>query len=209
MKSTKFLSLLFVVALVITSCKDDKKEATTETTETVENTVKYIVKPEATTVKWTAYKTTEKVPVGGEFATLNFDEKEGATVEEALHNLEFSIPVSSLFTKDDSRDAKLKASFFGSMLDTEFLKGKIKFAENKHSAKITMNGVTADLPLEVTIMDERRVSMKGTMNLKDWNALGALEALNKVCFDLHKGADGVSKTWEDVAIEVNTYLREK
>tara|TARA_R110002111_G_scaffold256193_1_gene323215 strand:- start:73 stop:480 length:408 start_codon:yes stop_codon:yes gene_type:complete len=133
MKSTKFLSLLFVVALVITSCKDDKKEATTETTETVENTVKYIVKPEATTVKWTAYKTTEKVPVGGEFATLNFDEKEGATVEEALHNLEFSIPVSSLFTKDDSRDAKLKASFFGSMLDTEFLKGKIKFAENKHS----------------------------------------------------------------------------
>ena len=117
--------------------------------------------------------------------------------------------MSSLFTKDDSRDAKLKASFFGSMLDTEFLKGKIKFAENKHSAKITMNGVTADLPLEVTIMDERRVSMKGTMNLKDWNALGALEALNKVCFDLHKGADGVSKTWEDVAIEVNTYLREK
>jgi hypothetical protein len=209
MKSTKFLSLLFVVALVITSCKDDKKEATTETAETVENAVKYIVKPEGTTVKWTAYKTTEKVPVGGEFATLNFNEKEGATIEDALNNLEFSIPVSSLFTKDDSRDAKLKASFFGTMLDTEFLKGKIMFADNKYSAKITMNGVTADLPLEVTITDERRVSMKGTMDLKDWNALGALEALNKVCFDLHKGADGVSKTWEDVAIEVNTYLRDK
>ena len=83
------------------------------------------------------------------------------------------------------------------------------FADNKYSAKITMNGVTAELPLEVTITDERRLSMKGTMDLKDWNALGALEALNKVCFDLHKGADGVSKTWEDVAIEVNTYLRDK
>ena len=45
------------------------------------------------------------------------------------------------------------------------------------------------------------------MQLKDWNALGALESLNKVCFDLHKGADGVSKTWEDVAIEVSTFLR--
>ena len=71
-----------------------------------------------------------------------------------------------------------------------------------------MNGVTADLPLEVSITDERRVNMKGTMQLKDWDALGALESLNKVCFDLHKGADGISKTWEDVAIEVNTYLRE-
>lgn len=209
MKSTKFLSLLFVVTLGITSCKDEKKEVPTEAKETVENTVKYIAKPEATTVKWTAYKTIEKVPVGGEFATLNFEEKEGASVEEALHNLEFSIPVSSLFTKDDSRDAKLKESFFGAMLDTEFLKGKIKFAEGKHSAKITMNGVTADLPLEVSIVDERRVTMKGTMNLKDWDALGALAALNKVCFDLHKGADGVSKTWDDVAIEVNTYLRDK
>jgi len=209
MKSTKFLLIFLVVALVITSCKDDKKDVKTENTEIVKNTVKYIVKPEATTVKWTAYKTTKKAPVGGEFAILNFEEKEGATPEKALHNLEFSIPVSSLFTKNDSRDAKLKASFFGTMLDTEFLKGKIKFVENKYSAKITMNGVTADLPLEISITDERRVSMKGTMNLKNWNALGALEALNKVCFDLHKGDDGVSKTWEDVAIEVNTYLSKK
>ena len=46
------------------------------------------------------------------------------------------------------------------------------------------------------------------MDLKNWNAIDALNALNKVCFDLHKGADGVSKTWEDVAIEIETYLRE-
>jgi hypothetical protein len=70
-----------------------------------------------------------------------------------------------------------------------------------------MNGVTNDLPLDVEITDERRVSIKGTMLLKYWNALGALETLNKICFDLHKGEDGVSKTWDDVAIEVNTYLR--
>lgn len=206
MKSTKFLSLLVIVALVFTSCKQEKKEAVTET---VENTIKYIVKPEGTSVTWKAYKTTEKLPVGGEFATLNFDEKVGTTPEEALNNLEFSIPISSLFTKDESRDEKLKTSFFGSMLDTAFLKGTITYSNNKYVASITMNGVTADLPLDVSITDERRVNMKGTMQLKDWDALGALEALNKVCFDLHKGADGVSKTWEDVAIEVNTYLRDK
>ncbi|WP_458629251.1 YceI family protein [Winogradskyella sp. PC D3.3] len=209
MKSTKFFSLLVVIALVITSCKQDKKETKTEATETVETAIKYIVKPEATTVKWTAYKTTDKLPVGGEFATLNFEDKAGATPQEALNNLEFSIPISSLFTKDDSRDQKLKTSFFGAMLDTEFLKGTIKYANDSYVASITMNGVTSDLPLTVNITDERRVSMTGTMDLKEWDALGALETLNKVCFDLHKGADGVSKTWEDVAIEVNTYLRDK
>tara|TARA_R110002111_G_scaffold99207_5_gene153355 strand:- start:2410 stop:3042 length:633 start_codon:yes stop_codon:yes gene_type:complete len=209
MKSTKFLSLLVIITLAFTSCKEEKKEAQTEVqTETVENTTKYVVKPEATTVTWKAYKTTEKLPVGGEFATLNFKEKEGATPEEALNGLEFSIPISSLFTKDETRDQKLKTSFFGAMLDTEILKGTIKYIDNAYLASITMNGVTADLPLEVSITDERRVNMKGTMQLKDWDALGALESLNKVCFDLHKGADGISKTWEDVAIEVNTYLRE-
>ncbi|SDH24002.1 YceI family protein [Winogradskyella thalassocola] len=209
MKSTKFLSVLLVISLVLSSCKQEKKDGATLPEETVENTIKYVVKSEATNVKWVAYKTTEKVPVGGEFATLNFEDKGGATPEEALNNLEFSIPVSSLFTKDETRDEKLKTSFFGAMLNPELLKGKIKYADNTYSADITMNGVTANLPLEVSITDDRRVSMKGTMNLKDWDALGALESLNKVCFDLHKGADGVSKTWEDVAIEVNTFLREK
>ena len=208
MKRIKLITLL-VLAIGFTSCKQDKKETKTEANTTVESTVIYVVKPEATSVKWTAYKTTEKVPVGGEFATLNFEDKKGASPQEALNNLEFSIPVSSLFTKDETRDAKLKASFFGAMLDTELLKGTIKVNDDKYIASITMNGVTHDLPLIVDITDERRVSMKGTMELKDWNALNALETLNKVCFDLHTGADGVSKTWEDVAIEVSTFLREK
>ncbi len=209
MKRTKLITLLVVIAIGITSCKQEKKETKTEETNTVESSIKYIVKPEATSVKWVAYKTTEKLPVGGEFAILNFENKEGSTPQEALNNLEFSIPISSLFTKEETRDEKLKVSFFGAMLDTALLKGTIKVSNNEYLASITMNGVTHDLPLNVTITEERRVSMKGTMDLKDWNALNALASLNKVCFDLHKGTDGVSKTWEDVAIEVSTFLREK
>lgn len=203
----RIITLLIVISIGITSCKQEKKEAKTNATTAVETTEKFVVKPEATSVKWTAYKTTEKKGVGGEFTVLNFENKEGTTPQEALNNLSFSIPVSSLFTKDETRDAKLKESFFGAMLDPEFLKGTIKYTNDVCVASITMNGVTNDLPLEVRITDDRRVSMTGTMNLKDWDALGALTSLNKVCFDLHKGPDGVSKTWEDVAIEVSTFLR--
>jgi len=207
----KFVLTLAVFTLVFnTSCKD-KKTTETEANEAPTEVVaskQFVVKPEATKVTWTAYKTTAKTPVGGEFATLNFEEKSGETPQDALNNLTFSIPVSSLMTKDVGRDSKLKASFFGAMLDTEFLTGTLKYSNDKYTAFITMNGVTNQLPLEVEITDERRVKMTTTMDLKKWNALEALESLNKVCFDLHKGADGVSKTWEDVAIEINTFLRE-
>lgn len=201
---------LFVMVLILglTSCKNEKKDTKTETIETAV-TKQFVIKPEATSVKWTAYKTTEKKGVGGEFTTVNFDEKSGNSPEEALNGLSFSIPISSVFTNDPSntRDAKIKEFFFGAMLDTELLNGTIKYVNNAYVASLTMNGVTNDLPLYITITDERRVRLTGTMNLKDWNALEALASLNKVCYDLHKGADGISKTWEDVAIEVSTFLR--
>lgn len=200
--------LLLCLSLSIVACKNDKKETKTPEAEATAAEV-FVAKPEATSVKWTAYKTTEKVGVGGEFTTVNFEEKSGATPEEALNGLKFSIPVSSLFTNDatNTRDAKIKTSFFGSMLDTELLTGTIAYTSGNCVANLTMNGVTHELPLEINIEDERRVTLKGVMNLANWNALDALAALNKVCFDLHKGADGVSKTWEDVAIQVETYLR--
>ncbi|GGD24365.1 YceI family protein [Hyunsoonleella pacifica] len=203
----KKLNILFLaLALSFAACKNEKKEEKTDTSADVK-TEKFVVKPEATSVKWTAYKTTEKKGVGGEFKVLNFENKEGGSVEEALNNLEFSIPISSLFTKDEGRDAKIKTFFFGKMLNTELLKGTIKYNGTDYSAALTMNSVTKDLPLQVTVTDQRRVTMTGTINLADWNALEALASLNKICYELHKGPDGISKTWEDVALEVSTYLR--
>jgi len=204
MKKISFLIIVFALSAI--ACKNEKKSEQ-KSEEKIVPKEAFVIKPEGTSVKWTAYKTTEKKPVGGEFAVLKFDNKTGETPQEALNNLNFSIPVSSLFTKDAGRDAKLKEFFFGAMLDTELINGIIKYADNKYTASITMNGVTKDLPLNVSIAEERRVIMTATMNLKDWNALSALESLNKVCFDLHKGPDGVSKTWDEVAIEVSTFLR--
>merc|ERR1712093_869343 len=100
-KMKKITKLVLALSLVFAvSCKDDTKNSDSkkETTESVAKTEKFVVKPEGTTVKWTAYKTTEKVPVGGQFVTLNFDEKAGDSPQDALNNLNFSIPISGLFT---------------------------------------------------------------------------------------------------------------
>ncbi|NRB59383.1 MAG: YceI family protein [Winogradskyella sp.] len=201
------LAALAITLILTTACKNEKENEPKTAETSAESTIKFVAKPEATKVKWTAYKTTEKKAVGGEFTTVNFENKQGATAVEALNGLEFSIPVKSLFTKDEGRDAKIKEFFFGAMLNTELIRGKVNHVDGAYTATLTMNGETKDLPLEVNITDERRVTMNAVMQLKDWNALDALASLNKVCYELHKGPDGISKTWEEVGIEVSTYLR--
>ncbi len=199
-------TLIAIAFITLTSCKDEKKEETKKTEETkTEKKVSYMANPAETKIQWTAYKTTAKKPVSGVFKTIKFDKKMGATPVEVLNGLEFSIPVSSLFSKNEERDGKLIASFFGSMIDTELLTGKISMVKNTCSIDITMNGETHSISFKYEIKDNF-VKLKGIMNLEEWNALGAIETLNKVCLDLHKGDDGVSKTWTDVEISVETTL---
>jgi len=206
MKKLVRVSIIAIALVTFISCKNEKKEVKQEAKKP---TVVYVVNPNATKIAWTAYKTTAKKAVKGVFKTINFDKKEGATAKEALNNLEFSIPVSSIFSGNEERDGKLVASFFGAMLDTEFLSGKLVFAENNTcNAEITMNGKTQTIPFAYT-ENEGTFVFDGVMNLEKWDALGAIEALNKVCFDLHKGDDGISKTWNDVAIKIETVVTVK
>jgi len=47
------------------------------------------------------------------------------------------------------------------------------------------------------------------MNLENWNALDAVSSINKACEALHTGADGVSKTWSEVAVQANVLLKKE
>jgi hypothetical protein len=53
---------------------------------------------------------------------------------------------------------------------------------------------------------EGRIALSGVIELGNWSAQPNVDALNKVCYDLHKGADGVSKLWPEVKLEVSTTL---
>ncbi len=207
--------LLFVLMSVSYACNDASQEGVKEAIEPVVETDKieevqneYSLSPSNTSLSFTAYKTTDKAPVKGVFQTLDFEERRASDLETLLNGLTFSIPVSSLFTDDatKTRDPKIKESFFGAMLNTELLSGQIISENGEYIAEIKMNDVTARLPLNVQISDENVLSATATVNLADWDALDALTSLNKVCFDLHKGGDGVSKTWEDVAVEITAKL---
>ncbi len=160
------------------------------------------------TISWTAYKTTEKIPVKGQFKKVKITSGgEGKNIKEAINNASFSVPVSSIFTSDTSRDYKIKKFFFGVMDKTQLLSGKL-FLENDSIGytEITMNGVTKKLPF-IYNLNNKIFSLKAAMKISQWKAEKALDSLNAVCKDLHKGADGVSKTWDDVDIEITTVFK--
>ena len=65
-----------------------------------------------------------------------------------------------------------------------------------------MNDVEQDVPMAMSAGTDGSLILSGSISTDQFMADEALASLNKACFDLHKGADGVSKTWPDVEISV-------
>ena len=190
------------VSIFLFSCGGEEKN-----NQTNENNQKlYQIDPESVVLNWTAYKTTDKVPVGGEFGKINVEDVALAEkMEGAIDNVSFSVPVSSLFTNNKDRDWKLINLFFGVMDQTEFITGTFHALEGdskegKGVMDLTMNNKTCDLPYDYTIANDS-MFIKTHLNIMEWNGQEAMDSINKACYELHKGADGVSKTWSEVEIK--------
>lgn len=199
------LALFFAFSIV--SCDQVKKDKSS--LDQFDKTGKmYSIEPKTTTIFWTGYKTTAKTPVKGKFTKLTIlNSKQAKTAREAIDGLEFSIPVSSLFSNEESRDTKIKELFFGIMDQTELLSGKINIVNDTLAhVNLKMNGVTKEFPLSYFISGQM-LSMQGMLNLDNWNTKIAMESFHKACEDKHTGSDGISKTWHEVGINVESYLK--
>lgn len=205
MKKVLFYSLISLF-ISLNSCKKEKAEST----EKKEISSHYIVDAKNSTVNWTAYKTSDKVPVKGVFTEVNIIKSADAHNQiDVLNGLEFEIPVTSIFSKDTIRDGKLNKFFFEAMKNTLKLKGTFSIEEDgKGKISLTMNGLTKDLSIDYSIQGEN-IEINAIMNVDTWEAQAALTTLNKACNELHSGADGVSKTWNEVAInaQIKTVLK--
>lgn len=207
MKKVIILSVLVALVFNFSACKSEKKPEYSKENKVQEkkSTAAFSLKNAKNEINFIAYKTSEKVPVGGQFKKVNITSGgEGGTIKEAFNNAEFSIPVSSIFTKDTSRDYKIKKFFFGIMENTKLLSGKFVIENDSTGyTNLKMNGVTEKVPFTYAI-DGKTFTMNATMDVSNWNAIKALNSLNTVCKDLHKGADGVSKTWSEVTLNIKS-----
>ena len=175
-----FSAILFL--LFSTSCKKEQQN-TTETTDQVKQEIKrLIVDTNNSVINWTAYKTTEKIPVKGIFKEVKITNSISASKpEEVLNGLEFEVPVASIFSNDSIRDYKLTTFFFGIMKNTLHLKGTIHSKNNgEGNISLTMNGFTNDLPFTYKV-NGNDIEIQSVMNIDTWQAQAAVASLNKVC----------------------------
>ena len=194
----KKIVVLALTALFLVSCKNEEK--IDSVVEESKDEIGLRVVSDSTKVSWTAFKTTEKVDVGGKFTSLEIKNTlSGTTPEAVLEGASFSIPVSSIFTDNPDRDGKIKHFFFGVLKNTEMIGGTFNFRDGKCFMTLTLNDVTKQLEVTYSI-SEKKFMVKHTLNLEDFGALDAVASINKACYDLHKGPDGVSKTWSEVEI---------
>ena len=198
-KNTLITSIVLLLSISIVSCKNNPKKEIKETPQ-----ISYTLDQSTSKVGWTGYKTTDKVPVKGEFKKITISNpKSSGNASKLLDGVEFSIPVSSIFSNNEDRDGKLQKFFFGIMDQTELLSGKITLKnESTGSLTVKMNAMSKSLPINYTFKDSK-FTFSGTMNLDEWGGQAAIASINKVCKNLHKGADGISKTWNEVEINAS------
>ena len=153
---------------------------------------------DSTILGWTAYKTTDKIAVKGIFQEYKIENiGDGENVKDILDGTSVIISPSSVFSKDTSRDIKLKYFFFDKMLGD--IKATLNFDQDSAFLTVSMNGIDKKFPVLYTVADTV-FTLESNIQLADFDALNALSSLHEVCKDKHTGPDGVSKTWEDVGI---------
>jgi len=208
-----FIAIILFISL-LTACQNEPKKEKTEPKEPLQ-TAKWILNEEGSSIHWTGYKTTGKIPVKGVFQNFKINgTKPAKDLVTAFKQARADINIYSVFSNNESRDEKLISQLFEKMTDTKNIYArveKIDVATQTALVTINMNVHEKQIEMAITIDEEKGlVSIKGTIDLvKDFGASKALETFHKACFDKHTGKDGVSKTWSEVSFEANLKFDKK
>ena len=180
---------------------------------------KFEVDSSTVKVEWTAFKTTEKVGVNGSFGEVILSGKQSktGTFKAFLEQMGAEINLSGVAqvkTGNPARDKTLFESFFSLFKKKPVLKGTLKGVKGTDSEgdlnlNLTMNQKTKAVPMKYTRDDKGNFMAKGAIELNDFALQNAFASLHKACEDLHKGKDGVSKTWSEVEIKISAMISQK
>jgi uncharacterized protein YhbP (UPF0306 family) len=205
MKKKYIAGIALFSLFLFTSCGGGEKPDAVN--EVKEKSCFYKYNEGSTVVGWTAYKFTEKKAVEGTFTQVSVT---GLTESDdpvaLLKGLELTMKTSSVESQNADRNQKIVQYFFGT-IDADVLVGSI--------ANLNDDG-TADLKIEMGKMEgmlsgkytwvNNVFTFDASMDVAKWNATSGIESLNKICKDLHTGADGISKLWNEVSIHFETTL---
>ena len=213
MKRTKLFFLTTALFVFILGCDN---ETSNKSKDSKSNKIdcNYSLIQDSSSVNWTAFKTNERVGVKGHFDVFKvWLPKEVKLPSEALLDASFDIETKSVNTGNMERDPKLVKFFFETLQDGHIIKGVIKSVDGNENngnglIELMFNDMIKDIPYTYQVKGNT-IYLKTGINLEDWNGSSAVKSLNTECYDLHTGADGVSKLWPDIEIEVIAQLKKQ
>lgn len=196
--------MLLATTLILASCGGNKADKSSEGEKTT-----YVYNHENSIMEWTAFKFVRKAPVKGTFTKIAITSiSEADNIKTMVESMGFTIPVNSIETQDESRNAKIATFFFGTMQTTD-LTGKMVKLNDDGTAEleVTMNEITGIVRGTYSITDDNFAFM-ATMDISNWNSDEAIKVLNENCKDNHT-EDGVTKVWSEVELSFTTKFDKK
>lgn len=153
-------------------------------------------------VKWTAFKTTEKVAVSGTFDDVKFkfgEVNKNGTLESQLSNATATIDLLKVNLNDDVKNQNVREFFFGAFNKKDPIKVTFKDVfegKNKGTilANVRMNGKTQKIPMQYEVSGGKIVA-KGMIDLLQFGLDEARMSLQKAVGELHG-----NMTWSQVEI---------
>ena len=228
----KYLLLPFFLVAFLSSCNNKKNSDSIKETITLPEGVLYKLdfrsaqylkityggysRPENTEVNWSAYKTNDKTPVSGSFSEFSSDRENQSfnSIDDLVDGLNFSISSLSSSSGDPLRDLNLKDYFFKYLTGNFEIKGTLGRPINDsidiifdvlgQKKSIRFGFYTYTVPS--CPYDDQIISIRGKINLINQFDEIAYNSLHARCIDLHKGADGISKTWEEVDVHIKALV---
>ena len=173
------------------------------------STCTYQTDPKAIQMTWTAFKFTEKSAVKGRFNKLQAMGPSSAdSLEKLITGLHMDIDGASVETDNPARNATIQQFFFEKFnpaFAIHAMATKLEGDEQKGTLTIhvKMNGVAKEVAFPYTVNAEGLLEAKGTIDMLDFGLQPAFDSLHQACEDLHKGKDGISKTWTQVDLSVS------
>ena len=216
MTYNKLKTLTILIFILFISCgRNNNKEVQQEKIKTEVDSYQFDI--ENTKVIWNGYKTNDKAKVVGYFDEFSCDreDQEFSSIEELVNGLQFSIKSSSSLSGDPIRDKNLKDHFFKYLTKDFVIKGTLNSPIND-SIDVTFDIFGQTKKIRLAFLDniipgcpyfDHMVEIKGSINLESqFDALKAYNAISNKCYDLHKGGDGISKTWKQVDVHVKVLV---
>ena len=176
----------------------------------------YSVDPSSVKVNWTAFKTMQKVAVNGSFpgVVISGKLKDQKSLTALLNSLKAELVVDSaksISTGNPVREQTLFEHFFSkfknaSKISGEFNHTKVKGNEGDLDLKLSMNGKKLPVPVHFAMSEAGVFTGTGSIDVLNFALNDAFDELHRTCETLHKGPDGVSKTWSNVDLKIEAKI---